>query len=219
MQEGYLKPSPPYLTQRGLPGTFLYPADSSPIDITPLELDGKIKPTTEGSEFGAYKIIGRSVSIKRFLYENADAVISTKGNEKIVVYKWTYDKNQPSHELLLAQTAIGVGKTLASAMKSTAAGDMAGTGTAMKAGANAAKLAYDWYNTTEIDLNKAAKNPDSSKFKKVKNAIKQGYEKVTGQRTAVLITVLAQGPKAASKYDTGLSSVSFSNVLAVLKGL
>jgi len=218
MEHGYLKPSPPYLTTRGYPSTFLLPSESIEIDITPFDLGGKIHPGSMNSEFGAYKIIGRGVSVKRFLHENASARIFTKGNQKIVVSSWTYDKNAKSKELEMVQTGVGLAKTLGGAMKSNMTGGMVGSGIAVKAGLNSAKMVYDHFNTKEIDLDKVPSDPDGTKFKRFMNALKQAKDTVGGTRTAVLISVLAPPPGVANKYDTGLDSVSFSNVLAVLKG-
>jgi len=219
MDHGYLKPTPPYLTTKGVASTFLLPPDSCAMNITPIELDGAIQPMTMGSEFGAYKIIGRKVSVKRFLHENAQACVHTKGNQNIIVSMWTYDKNAPSPELQMAQTGIGIGKTLASAMKSNMNGGMVGSGIAVKAGANTVKAVYDYVTASTIDLDKVPNGPDSTKFKRFKNALKQVADNVSGQRVAVLVSVLAPPPKVAAKYDTGLSVVTFSNILAVMKGL
>ena len=116
------------LTRVGYPSTFLLPEDEIEIDITPIDLNGKIHPTTYGSEFGAYKIIGREVSVKRFLQDNAQVKLFVKGNQSIVVSKWSYNKKAPSQELQNIQTGITIGKTLASAAKGTAQGSAFGGG-------------------------------------------------------------------------------------------
>lgn len=219
MQHGYLKPSPPMLTRVGYPSTFLLPEDDMEIDITPIDLNGKIHPGTYGSEFGAYKIIGREISVKRFLHDNGQVKLFVKGNQSIVVSKWSYNKNAPSQELQNIQTGITIGKTLASAAKGTAQDSaFVGAGTAVKAGLNAGKLVYDHFNTKEIDLDKVP-NPDGSKWKKFKNAIKQVKDNVTGDRVAVLISVLAPPPKVAGTYNTNMTSVTLSNVASIIKGL
>jgi len=207
------------LTRVGYPSTFLLPEDEMEIDITPIDLNGKIHPGTFGSEFGAYKIIGREVSVKRFLQENAQVKLFVKGNQSIVVSKWKYNKNAPSQELQNIQTGITIGKTLASAAKNTAQGSaFVGAGTAMKAGVATGQLIYDHFNTKEIDLDKVP-DVDGSKWKKFKNAIKQVKDNMTGDRIAVLISVLAPPPKVAGTYNTNMKSVTMSNVASIIKGL
>lgn len=221
MDHGYLKPNMPALAKAGLGSTILLPSESTQIEITPLELNGKIHPGKMASEFGAYKIIGRDVSVKRFLYDNASARIFTSGNASIVISKWHFDKNAPSDEVKMAQTGIGIGKSLAKAAINTSNGDTVGAGTAMKAGFAAGKLIYDGITDLRknMDINKAMSDPDKTKFKRFKNKLKQIYDNVSGNRVAVLISVLAPAPGVAKTYDTGLKSVTFSNIGAVLKGL
>lgn len=221
MDHGYLKPNMPALVKAGMGSTVLLPSESTQIEITPLEMNGKIHPGKMASEYGAYKIVGRDVSVKRFLYENASARIFTTGHSSIVISKWHFDKNAPSDEVKMAQLGVGIGKTLMNAAANTAQGDLVGSGAIAKGAMAAGKLAYNGYTelTKKMDINKAMSNPDKNKGKQFKNGLKQIWDNVSGNRLAVLISVLAPAPGIAKSYDTGLKSVTFSNVGAVLKGL
>lgn len=216
MQHGFLKPAPPAIAKAGSP-TILYPPETGAIDITPLELNGKIHPGTAASEFGAYMIVGREVTVKRFLSDYGSACVYNKKGHKLVVSKWTHNKN--SKALQDVQMGVGLGKTLISALENSYSGEAyVGAGTAAKAGFNTAKYIYDSLKSKKIDLDKVP-DPDGTTYKQVKNFFKLIVDNMTGNRTVVMVSVLATPPRVASRYQSSEDKLTFSNIASILKGL
>lgn len=216
MDHGYLKPAPPAIAKAGMP-TLLYPPESGGVNTTPLEMNGKIHPGTAASEFGAYMIVGREVTVKRFLNEYGAACVFTKGNSPIVVSKWSHNKNNKATRDL--QMGVGIAKTLASAMKGTVQDSaFVGGGTAVKGGLSAGKIIYDAIKSKKINLDKVP-DPDGTHFKQFVNFFKQIKDNATGDRVVLMASVLATPPKVASTYNSGKQTLTFANLASIMKGL
>lgn len=216
MHHGYLKPAPPAIAKLGSP-TILLPPETGSIEITPLEMNGKIHPMTQASEFGAYMIVGREVTVKRFLVDHSAACVHTKGNATLVVSKWIHNKNNKA--VRDVQLGVGTAKTLMSAMKSSYNGDAyAGMGTATKAGLNAGKFVYDALKTKKINLDKVP-DPDGSYYKQVKNFFKQLKDSATGERVVLMVSVLAKEPAVAKVYKSDKKQLTFANLASIMSGL
>lgn len=217
MNHGFLKPAPPAIAEATGHPTIIYPPDNCAVNITPLEMNGKIHPDTAASEFGAYMIIGREVTVKRFLAENPKAVVYHKGSQELVVSKWRHNKTNK------AMKDVQMGASMVRTIANAAAGSaqesaLVGGGTAARAAFDGVVHAYYANKEKTIDLDKVP-DPDGTYFKQVQNFFKNIKDNLTGDRIVLMVSVLASPPKVAGTYKSGKTTLTFSNLAAIMKGI